>query len=180
MPLKSGILDKFSLRQVLAIIIVSASIWWASADTLAQETAPAGLAHLSSASHPIDRPIGPISSLSLTEKEASGPIVLSRLYAPAPSIDGGRDFHAERTIRGETLLSSLQHPEAKGYSLLHEGSASGFFLYGDQMSHFLATQSLANRESSTHEVKDAPLPLVQLKFGGLEIPIRLADAASSR
>ncbi len=180
MSLKSEILHRFSLRQrMLAIIIVAISIWWASANTLAQEAALAALA-CPSASNPIARPVGQFSSVDRIEKEESGPIVLSRLFEPASGIGSRRDFHAERTIRGETLQSSPHHAEPKAYSLLHERSASGFLLYGDQMNHFLATQSLANHEFATHEVEHAPLPLVQLKFGGWEIPVVLSNATVSR
>jgi len=181
MSLKSEMIHKVSLRlRILAIIIVSTSIWWASADTSAQETPLAASAY-SSASNPITRPFGAFSSVNSIEKEESGPIVLSKLFGPASGIGIRRDFHAERAIQDETLQSSPHHAEAKAYSLFHGRSASGFFLDGDRMKHFLTTQSLANQESSRHdEMEHTPLPLAQLKFRGWEIPIVLSDGASSR
>jgi hypothetical protein len=44
MPSKAEMLRKFSLRRwIMAIAILCISVWWACADTLAQETAPTGL-----------------------------------------------------------------------------------------------------------------------------------------
>ncbi len=155
--------SKFSLRQwILTIIILCTSVWWAPAETLAQEAAPAALgmtAHSNlwlleglgsnnapylvigmadrgdtpsygslriagdeatnpSAGNTITRQGGSAASANRTEKIESGPLVLSTLFEPTASVRGLRDFHAEGTIRRQTIQGSPDHAGAKVYSLL--------------------------------------------------------------
>jgi hypothetical protein len=179
MSFKSEI-HKLSFRlRMLAIFIVTIGIWWPHADTSAQET-PFAASTYPFASNSMTPPLDAFSSVNSTEIEKSGPIVLSRLFKPASGIGIRRDFHAQHSIQGETFQSSPQDAGAKAYRLFHGKSASGFLLDVDQMNHFSTTPSSANRGSSADQMEHYPVPLVQLKFGGREIPIVLSDGASSR
>jgi hypothetical protein len=180
MSSKGKILRKFSIhRWILTIIILFTSVWWAPAETLAQEAAPAALdvtAHSTlwslegpgsnnapylvigmadrgdtpsygslriagdeaanrSASNTIWRPASPVTSVNRAEEGESDPLVLSSLFEPTAGVRGPRDFHAEGTIRRQTMQGSPDHAGAKVYSLLDDGPALGSFLYGYQTNY---------------------------------------------
>jgi hypothetical protein len=223
MSWKADIFRESSLRRcLLAIIILCTSVWWASADTLAQESAPTQLKmtvhptlwslegprsntapHLvigmidmadrgdsrfrlarDEAANPsprdtISRTVGPVADVNRAEKRESGPLVLSSLFAPTAGVRGLTDFHAEGRIRRQTIQSSPNKAGATVYGLPDDGPALGSFLYGYRMKYFLSTPGLANSESFTHEVEHYPLPLLQLKIGDWQLPVRLSSAAVS-
>jgi hypothetical protein len=224
MSWKGDTFRESSLRRwFLAIIILCTSGWWAFADALAQESAPAQLKmtapltlwslegpgsdtapHLvigmadrrdtpsygplrlvrdeaanPSAKNTVSRTPGPVTYVSRAEKRESGPPALSGLFAPTAGVRGLTDFHAEGTIRRQTIQSSTDEAGATVYSLLDDGPALGSFMYGYRMKYFLSTQVLANSESFTHEVEHYPLPLVQLKFSDWQLPVILSSAAVS-
>jgi hypothetical protein len=129
MSSKAEILRKFSLRRrILAIIILCTSVWWVSADTLAQEAAPSALkttAHSTlwllegpgsnTAPHLVigmaDRGDTPsYGSLRLAQDDAANPSARStilRPVGPVPSVD-----RAEKGESGPLVLSSLFEPTA--------------------------------------------------------------------
>lgn len=224
MSSKGEILRKFSLRRCMqTIIILCTSVWWASADTLAQEPASAPLrmtAHSTlwslegprsntaehlvigmaargdipsygslrldrdeggnpSARNTISRPFGPVASVNRAEKDESGPLVLSSPYEPTAGVPGFTEFHAEGTIQCQTIQSSSDQAGAKVYGLPDGRLAPGSFLYGYRMKYFLSKQRSANSESFTHEIEHYPLPLLQLHFGGWQLPVVLSSATGS-
>jgi hypothetical protein len=223
MSSKGEIFRKFSLRQwILAIVILCTSVWWAPAETLAQEAAPDALdmtAHSTlwslegpgsnnapylvigmadrgdtpsygslriagdEATHPSantrSRPVGHVASVNRAEKGESEPLILSSLFEPTAGVRGPRDFHAEGTIRRQTIQGSSDQAGAV-YSLLDDGPAFGSLLYGYQTNYLTSKQWLADNESFTHEVVQAPRPLFELEFDGWRLPVMLSGAAVSR
>lgn len=133
-----------------------------------------------SARNTISRPVGPVTLVNRGEKGESGPLVLSSLFAPTAGVRGLTNFSAEKTIRRETIQSLPHQRGAKVYSLLDDGPALGAFLYGYRMNYLPPKQWLANNESSTHEVGQAPRPLFQLEFGSWSLPVMLSGATVSR
>jgi hypothetical protein len=59
-----------------------------------------------SAGNTITRQGGSAASANRTEKIESGPLVLSTLFEPTAGVRGPRDFHAEGTIRRQTIHGS--------------------------------------------------------------------------
>ena len=132
-----------------------------------------------SASNTIWRPASPVTSVNRAEEGESDPLVLSSLFEPTAGVRGPRDFHAEGTIRRQTMQGSPDHAGAKVYSLLDDGPALGSFLYGYQTNYLPSKLRLANSESLTHEVAQAPRPLFELDFGSWRLPVMLSGAAVS-
>ncbi len=128
----------------------------------------------------IMRVVGPAASVNRAEKGESGPLLLSSLFAPTAGVRGLTDFPAEGTIRRQTIQSSPHQTGAKVYSLLDDGPALGAFLDGYQANYLSSEQRLANNESFTHEVGQAPRPLLQLEFDSWSLPVMLSGAAVSR
>jgi hypothetical protein len=129
----------------------------------------------------ISAPIGPVASLNRGEKEGeSGPLVLSSLFEPTAGVRGPRDFHAEGTIRRQTIQGSSDQTGPKVYSLLDDGPALRSLLYGYQANYLPSKQPLANNEPLTHEVVQAPRPLFEIEFGSWRLPVMLSGAAVSR
>jgi hypothetical protein len=225
MSSKGKILRKLSLhRWILTIIILCTSVWWAPAETLAQEAAPAALdmtAHSTlwslegpgsnnapylvigmadrkdtpsysslriaedqatnpSAGNTITRQDSPAASANRTEKIESGPLALSSLLDPTAGVPGVTNFGAEPISARHTIQRSPNLADAKAYSLLDDMSAPGSFLYGYQANYLSSKQRLANNESFTHEVVQAPRPLFELEFGSRRLPVMLSGAAVSR
>jgi len=185
---------KLSLRQwVPTIIILCVSVWSAPAATLAQQAAPAAVgmtehsnlwsledagsnktpylvlgmadrgdtpsydllgtagnkAATPSAENTITRQGGLAASVRRTEKVGPDPLVLSSLLGPNAG------------------LAVLTNVRAKPL-------ASGSFLYGYQSNYLSPEQSLANSESYTHKVVQAPRPFFELEFGGWRLPVMLS------
>jgi hypothetical protein len=225
MSSKGEILPKISFRRcILTIIILCTSVWWASADTLAQEAAPAWLkmtAH--STLWPLEVPGsntvphlvigmadrrdspsygslrnhwrrgnelvsrntttrqgGPDASANRTENIESGPLVLSSLLDPTAGVPGLTNFRAQPISALQTVQRSPDLAGAKVYRLLDDRSAPGSFQYEYQANCLPSTQWLANSESVTHEVVQAPRPLFELEFGDWRLPVMLSGAAVSR
>jgi hypothetical protein len=186
---KAKILCEFLLRGwILAIIILCTSVWWAPAETLAQEAAPAAsdmTAHSTlwlleglrsnhapylvigmadrrdtpsygslrnagdeatnpSVRNTISRPVGPVVSVNRAGKGDSGPLVLSSLFEPTAGVRGPRDFHAEGTIRRQTIRDPPNQAGAKNYSLLDDGPAFESLLCGYQANYLLSKQRSAD------------------------------------
>jgi len=133
-----------------------------------------------SARNTISQPVGPVVSVNHAEKGESDPLVLSSLFEPTAGVRGPRDFHAEGTIRRQTIQGSPDHAGAKVYSLLDDGPALGSFLYGYQANYLPSKLRLVNNESFTHEVVQAPRPLFELDFGSWRLPVMLSGASVSR
>jgi hypothetical protein len=104
-----------------------------------------------SARNTISRPVGPVVSVNHAEKGESDPLVLSSLFEPTAGVRGPRDFHAEGTIRRQTIQGSSDQARAKVYSLLDDGPALRSFLYEYQANYLPSKQWLADSESFTHE-----------------------------
>jgi hypothetical protein len=222
---KGKIVFNFLLRRwILTIIILCTSVWWAPAETLAQEAAPAALkmtAHSTlwslegpgsnkapylvigmadrrdtpsygslriagdeatnpSARNTISRPVGAVVSVNRAGKGDSGPLVLSSLFELTAGVRDPRDFHAEGTIRRQTIRDSSNQAGAKVYSLLDDEPAFESLLYGYQTNYLPSKQRLANNESFRQEVVQVPRPLFELEFGGWRLPVTLSGAAVSR
>jgi hypothetical protein len=127
----------------------------------------------------ISRTVGPVTYVNRAEKRESGPLLLSSLFAPTAGVRGLTDFHAEGTIR-QTIQSSPGEAGATVYRLPDDRPALGSFMYGYRMKYFLSTHGLANSESFTPEVEHYPLPLLQLKVGDWQLPVRLSSTAVSQ
>ena len=125
----------------------------------------------------IMRQVGSAASASRSEKIESGPLVLSSLLQPSTGVPGLADF---RTDPRQTISRSPNPAGAKVYSLLDDGPALGSFLYGYQANYLPSKLRLANNESVTHEVVQAPRPLFELNFGSWRLPVMLSGAAVSR
>jgi hypothetical protein len=126
------------------------------------------------------RPVGPVASVNRAEKGESGPLVLSSLFEPTAGVRGPRDFHAEGTIRRQTIQGSSDQTGAKVYSLLDDGPAFESLLHGYQPNYLPSTQWSPDNEPFTHEVIQASRPLFELEFGGWRLPVMLSGAAVSR
>jgi hypothetical protein len=210
MSSKGKILCKFSLhRWILTITILCSSVWWAPAEALAQEAAPAALdmtAHstlwslegLSSNNAPYlvigmaDRGDTPsysslriagdeaAASANRTEKIESGPLVLSSLLDRTVGVPGLTNFRAEPISARQTIQRSPDLARTKVYRLVDDRSAPGSLLYGYQANYLSSKQWLADDESFSHEVVQAPRPLFELDFVSWRLPVMLSGAAVSR
>src|ERR1700686_5765159 len=123
---------------------------------------------------------GPAASANRTEKIESGSLVLSNLLDPTAGVTGLTNFRAELRSARQTIQRSPDLAGTKFYRLLDDRSAPGSFLYGYQANYPPSKQRLANNESFTHEVVQAPRPLFELEFGGWHLPVMLSGAAVSR
>jgi hypothetical protein len=128
----------------------------------------------------ISRPVGPVASVDRAGKGHSRPLVLSSLFEPTAGVRGPGGFHAEGTIRRQTIRSSSDQAGAKVYSLLDDEPAFGLLLYGDQANYLPSKQRLANNETFTHEVVQTSRPLFEIDFGSWRLPVMLSGAAVSR
>ena len=113
-------------------------------------------------------------------KNQSGPLVLSSLLDPTAGVPRLTNFRAEPISARQTIQRSPDLAGTKFYRLLDDRSAPGSFLYGYQANYLPSKQRLANNESFTHEVVQAPRPLFELEFGGWHLPVMLSGAAVSR
>jgi hypothetical protein len=133
-----------------------------------------------SAGNTIMRQSAPAASANRTEKIESGALVLSNLLDPTGGVPGLTNFRADFISAPQTIQRSPDLAGAKVYRLLDDRSAPGSFLNGYQANYTTSKQRLANSESFTHEVLQAPRPLFELEFGGWRIPVMLSGAAVSR
>ena len=133
-----------------------------------------------SAGNTITRQSAPAASANRTEKIESGALVLSNLLDPTGGVPGLTNFRADFISAPQTIQRSPDLAGGKVYRLLDDRSAPGSFLNGYQANYSPSKQRLANSESFTHEVLQAPRPLFELEFGGWRIPVMLSGAAVSR
>ena len=120
-----------------------------------------------------------VASVSRVQKDESGPLLLSRLFAPAPDVRGLTNFRAEGTIGRGNIQTSPDPAGAKVYSLLDDGSAAGAFQYGYRSNYFQSKQRLADSEFFAPQADTTPRPLFQVEFGGWQLPVVLSGAAVS-
>jgi hypothetical protein len=125
------------------------------------------------AGNTITRQVGPAASANRTEKIESGPLLLSSLLDPTARVRGLTNFRAEPTSPRQTNQRSPALVGAGVYSLLDDRSAPGSFLYGYQANYLPSRQWLADNESVTHKVGQAPRPLLRHEFGGWRLPVLL-------
>jgi hypothetical protein len=200
MSSKGKILRKFSLRRsILPIVILCTSVWWAPPETHAQEAAPTALymtanSTLWSLEGPGsnnapslvigmadrgDTPsygslrIGPDSIFSARFAGAAGPPGRDIVFPADGFVAWSSAISAHETIQRSPDLAS-----AKVYRLLDD--RSGPFLYGYQANYPPSKQRLAENESFTREVVQAPRPLFELEFGSWRLPVMLSGSAVSR
>ena len=133
-----------------------------------------------SAGNTITRQGGPDASANRTEKIECGPLVLSSPLDPTAEVPGLTNFRAEPISARQTIQRSPDLAGAKVYRLLDDRSAPGSFPYGYQANYLSSKQWLADNESFTHEVVQAPRPLFELEFGSWRLPVTLSGAAVSR
>jgi hypothetical protein len=133
-----------------------------------------------SARNTISRPVGPVVSVNHAEKGESDPLVLSSLFEPTAGVRGPRDFHAEGTIRRQTIQGSSDQARAKVYSLLDDGPALRSFLYEYQANYLPSKQRLANNESFRQKSYRHLALSSKLEFGDWRLPVMLSGAAVSR
>jgi hypothetical protein len=133
-----------------------------------------------SAGNTITRRGGLAASAKRTETIESGPLVLSSLLDPRAGVPGLTSFRAEPVSARQTIQRSPDLAGAKVYRLLDDRSAPGSFPYGYQANYLSSKQWLADNESFTHEVVQAPRPLFELEFGSWRLPVTLSGAAVSR
>jgi hypothetical protein len=107
---------------------------------------------------------GPGASAERSERRQSAPLVLSS--------------SADRGPIGEELVpeSWLKQSSHNSYSLLHDGLADDSFLYKDQVNYLSAPSVLTDDESSMSEPGQAPSAILELKIGGLDLPVMLSSA----
>jgi hypothetical protein len=128
----------------------------------------------------ISRPAGPVTSENRDKKDESGPLLLSRLFVPIAGARGSTDILVQGIIRRQTIQNSPHQTGTKVYSLLDDGPAPRAFLYGYRLSYLPPKQWLADNASFTHEVGQAPRPLLQLQFSNWILLVMLSGAAGSR
>ena len=153
-------------RYCLAVIFVSAILWWSCTRALAQQA-------------PVTQP--------WTTTDSASPLLKVPEAGAAPSLEivmaDRNDLHRLRFHPGATNLrarSAVERHDAaseKAYSLLGAGAAAGSFLY-EQKNEIQLKQWPPAEESATREVEDAPRPLFQLELGRWQIPVLLSSAAS--
>jgi hypothetical protein len=133
-----------------------------------------------SAENTVTRQGGPAASANRTEKIESGPLVLSSLPDSTVRVPGLTNLRVEPINARQTIQRSPELAGAKVNRFLDDSSAPGSFLYGCQANCLRSKQRLANNESYTHEVVQAPRPLFELEFGGWRLPVMLSGAAVSQ
>jgi hypothetical protein len=195
----------------LAMIVVSANIWWTSADSHAQEATPAAWGITAgSTSWSVDgrttdtvphlvismadpKPYGPIriagdevanpcasiatykqagpaASRNRTEDGGSRALLLTSVSEATTKVHGLTNVPAKHAPWRQTIGISPEQMGTRSYYLVDNGSASGPFLYGHQMS----TQLLTENESVTHELAQArsrPSPVLQIEDDGWRLPV---------
>jgi len=128
----------------------------------------------------ISPPVGPAASVNSAEERESGPQLLSRFFAPAARVRASASFPGKGAIRPETIQSSPQPGDTNVYSLLDDGPAPGSFLYGYRLSYLPPKPWLTDNEFVSHEIAQAPRPLLQFEFSGWALPVMLSGAPISR
>jgi hypothetical protein len=114
--------------------------------------------------------VGPAFSVNRATDFDSDPMVLSSLTDL-----GVQSINARQTIERSRHLT-----ESKAYSLLYDRAAPGSFLYGYPANYPPAREWVAANESFTHEIAQAPNPLLQLELGGWRLPVMLSKAPVSQ
>jgi hypothetical protein len=171
------ILRKLALRQwVLTIIILCMSVWSAPAETLAQQAAPAAL------------DVTEHSTLWSLEGAGSNktPYLVLGMADRGDTPFYGLQPSAENAIRRPSGIAASANradqiePDFLVSSRLPDSNAglTGLFLYGYPANYLAPEQRLANNESSTHEIVQAPRPFFELDFGSWRLPVMLSGAQS--
>jgi hypothetical protein len=111
--------------------------------------------------------VRPDSPLSNTQKIDSAPLVLSSLS----------NLQTEPTGPRRTTQRSRDLADPQVYSLLSDTSVPRSFLYGYPANYLPQTEWIADNEFPTHEIEQAPKPLLQLEFGGWNFPVLLLSGA---
>jgi hypothetical protein len=127
----------------------------------------------------ITREVGPAASANRTETIEPAPLVLSSLVEPPAGVRGFTSSRAE-SARRSTVQRSPDLTSNGAYSLLDDRPVPGSFLYGHQGTDLRSEQSFADNEYFTHEIGEAPRPLLQLGFGDWRLPVMLSGSAISR
>ena len=191
------ILYKLSLRQwIPTIIILCMSVWWAPAKTLAQQAAPAAL---DMTEHPTlwslertrsnktpylvlgmaDRGDTPFYGLGIVGNEATNPMAentIMRRSSLAASVN------RTAKVRSDPLVLSSLFDSNAGLGVFINANAKPIeqrpFLYSYPPNYLAPEQRLANIESSTHDIVQAPRPFFELELGDWRLPVMLSGAQS--
>jgi hypothetical protein len=160
------ILSNCSLhRRIPTIIIVCMSVWWASADTLAQTIAPAALK---------------ITAESLWSFEGPGSNAAPHLVIGKAEREDPSSYGSVWPARNEAADSfAFDQGGASVCCLLEYGPALGSFLYDHRVKHCLSNQWLAKSNVYLREADQASPPLLRRKVRGPEHPVALSSAAGS-
>jgi hypothetical protein len=132
-----------------------------------------------SAINEMTRQVVPAASANRSERIESDPLELSSL-SDSTAGRGPTEVRAHLASPGLTIQKSPDLMDAGAYSLLDSRSAPGTFLYAYQTNYLTSKQWLADNEAFTHEVGQAPRPLMQLEFGEWHFPVVLSSTAISR
>lgn len=211
MSSKREVFCRSSVRpRMLAMIILCTSVWWAFADVLAEEAAPAAIkmtAHFTL--RPFERPeydTAPLLEVGVADREdeatsPSAKTTISRSVGQASFVNrieggesgplllssleptaGARDSaNLQRRIAIERQTNESSPDRASAiYSLLDGRSAAGSFQYGYQSNHSPSKQRLAAGRSTSLEPQEIPRPLFTVEVGGWRLPVVISSPATSR
>jgi hypothetical protein len=124
----------------------------------------------SSAGDTLTQHVGLASSVNRADNTYSSALVLSSLT----------NFQAKAARRRQIVQKSPQPARPEIYSLLDDGSAAEWFLYGHSANYLPPKEWLADSESPTHEIGQAPSPLLQFELGAWNFPVMLSNAEVAR
>ena len=125
----------------------------------------------SSADDALTPRISPSFSMDRANSSDSVPLVVSSLSIRRPDRAATR-----RTVRTSSELVA----NFEVFTLLKDQSVPGSFLYGPSANDRLQTESIADNEIPTHEIDQAPKPLLQLEFTNWKFPVMLSGTTVSR
>lgn len=121
-----------------------------------------------------------VPSVTCLEKRESEPLLVSDLLKPDPGVHALAHYHCEGTLQRWTNQPQPLKASTDIYSLLNDGSAEGWFLYGDQTDRSRANLKIAVSESSWLEAGTSPQPLLLVEVGRWQLPVVLSSAALER
>jgi hypothetical protein len=127
-------------------------------------------AELSNLSAADTMPLGdPAVPAERSERLHSAPLVLLSSAERGAEVPG--------PMREELIPASPPNQSSHNrYSLLHDGLTNGRFLYENQVNCIPPKSSLADHESFMSKFGQAPGAVVELKTGGLDLPVLLSSA----
>lgn len=200
----------FFRPRMLAMIILCTSVWWAFAEVLAEEAAPAAMkmtAHFTL--RPFERPeynTAPRVAVGIMDRadEAASPPARATISRPVepesfrnrvekgesrplllsslePTVGASDSANLQRRIAIERhAMESSSGSASANYSLLSGRSAAGSFQYGYPSNSPASKQWLAVGTSASLEPQGASRPLFTVEVVGWRLPVVISSPVTSR